>query len=645
MVVTATKSERPAMELPVAVTVVEASRLAGTPGRSLADTLGGVPGLSLEKRSENTDDLKIGARGFGSRATFGARDVLLLADGIPLTDLDGQTRLESAELSAVDSVEVLRGPAAGLYGPGGLGGAVNLLLKRGPEQPRVGVERTEGSLGAERTSYFAGGTTASGLTDGWATVSQSHARGWRRHAASTGWRFTGQATSTLSEATSLHVLGLASAVDVERPGPLTADQLRLDPRQPRPVNATNDWSRREQRVRLGARLAHLLRPGLESTVVSYGDARALSQLNFQAAMSQKIGGGADARVRWETAPLGREAATTVGASLAGHAQDEQDYKNLGGFRGALTADEATAIRTRSLYAQQEVRPLPPLFLMAHVRYDRHEIRLADRFLADGEQSGGRTWSHLTPAVGGLVRITPRLSGYANFTTGFAIPTLTELRAPLSGTRFDLDPQRARSAEAGVRGAPWPGGWVDLGVYQTYVRGELAQTIVATKPYYRNVDRTSHVGVEAAVDQALPFGLAVSAAGSAANARFQGDGTFGNNQLAGVPRLEGSGELRWQPGVLQPQAAGQPGTGPWAAAFGRWRQHLFADDANSARTASFRTLGARAGWTLPFCAIAAGVDNLADARYAGAVTVNDTGGAYFEPGDPRTYWASLTVFLW
>src|ERR1043166_8003382 len=122
VVVTATKAERPTMELPVAVTVVDRERMAGAPGRSLADALGGVPGLSLEKRTENTDDLKIGARGFGSRATFGARDVLVLADGIPLTDLDGQTRLESVELSGVESIEMLPGPAAGPHGPGGPAG-------------------------------------------------------------------------------------------------------------------------------------------------------------------------------------------------------------------------------------------------------------------------------------------------------------------------------------------------------------------------------------------------------------------------------------------------------------------------------------------------------------------------------------------
>ncbi len=631
VVVTATKSERPLMELPVAVTVVDRDRLAGTRGLSLADGLAGVPGLAVERRSENTDDLKLGARGFGARATFGTRDLLVLADGIPLTDLDGQTRLESAELGAVESVEVLRGPAAGLYGPGGLGGAVNLLLRRGPEQSRAGVERTEGGRGVGGPGCLGGGGAESGRTRGWGGGGRTTAGGGGRHGASTGYRRTGQATSTLSEATSIHVVALASAVAVDRPGPLTAAQLAADPRQPRPANLAGNWSRHEDRLRIGTRVAHLIAPGLEATVVSWGDTRALAQLNFQDAMSQKLGGGADARVRWETAPFGHEAATTLGAAVAGHAQDEQDYRNVNGYRGALAADESTAIRTRSLYAAQEVRPLPPLVLLAHVRIDRHEVRLADRFLADGDQTGSRRWDRVDPAVGGTVRITPRLSGYANLSSGFAVPTLTELRAPLSGTRFDLDPERARSAEAGVRGTPWSGGWFDAAVYQTYVRGELAQTIIATKPYYRNVDRTSHVGVEAALDQALPAGLAVSLAGTVANARFQGDATFGTHQLAGVPRMEGSAELRYL-----------PGWGPLAAVGGRWRQHVFADDANTARAASWRAANGRLGWQSGLWEAAAGVDNLGDARYVGALTVNDTSGAYFEPADPRTYWASLSV---
>lgn len=614
----------------MAVAVAGRDRIAHSRGVALDDVLGGQPGLGLERRSENADDVKIVARGFGARAAFGARDVLVLVEGIPVTDLDGQARLEAVEFGAVERVEVLRGPAAGLHGGGALGGAVNLILKRGGgDAPRVRIARTEGSLGLERTrvAVAAGGESS----DAFLSASHTHARGWRHHAASAGVRFTGGATLRPDDLTTVRFVALGNSVDLLRPGPISASLAELEPRLPRAANAANRWSRHEDRLKLGATVDRALGDSARATVVAHGDVRWLEQPIFQWARSQKTSGGLDARVRGVYTLLDRPLATTVGGALGWHKQDEQDYRNVVGYRGPLTADEESAIRSRAAYLQQEADPLPFLTLLGHARLDRQTVRLADRFGSDGDQSGGRAWTELSPMLGAVVRPAPGWTGWVNVARGWSVPSLTELRQPVSGTRFDLDPARSTSAELGLRATPWPSTSLEFVVYHAAVTGEIARQTIGTTPYYRNIPRTVHRGVEAGVRQVLPFGLALDGALTVSDARFDDDAAFGDRRLPGVPPAEAHVGLRWASPA-----------GGWAGVTGRWRQRTFADDANTTAAGTFRTLSVGAGWEARWWSLSLGCDNLTDARYIGAIAVNDAAGNFMEPADPRTFWVTAGV---
>ncbi len=630
VVVTATRADRRLDDLPMAAGLAGRDRVARSRGVALDDLLGGAPGFGFERRSEGADDVKIVARGFGARAAFGARDVLVLVEGIPVTDLDGQARLEALEPDAVDRIETLRGPAAGLYGGGALGGAVNVLLKRGSDSaPRVRVARTEGSLGLERTQVAV--SSAGAIADGFLSVSQTHARGWRHHAASSGVRFTGGATLRPDDDTAVRVVALGNSVDLLRPGPISASLAELNPRLHRAANAANRWSRHEDRLKLGATVDRRLTDAVTAAVMAHGDARWLEQPIFQWARSQKTSGGADARVRWSYDALGARLATTAGGAAGWHKQDEQDYRNVTGYRGPLTADEESAIRSRAGYLQQEVDPLPGITFLGHLRLDRLTVRLSDRFTSDGDQSGGRAWTEPGHALGLRARPLDAVTLFANVASGWSVPSLTELRQPVSGTRFDLDPARSASVEVGVRAEPWRGARIELVAYHARVTGEIARQTIGTTPYYRNIDRSIHRGLETGFGQTLPLGLAVDGALTVSDARFRDDPVFGTNRLPGVPPAEAHLGLRWARDA-----------GPWAGVTGRWRRRTFADDANTVAAGTFRTLSIALGWASAWCDLTAGCDNLTDARYTGSLAVNDAAGNFFEPADPRTFWITLGV---
>lgn len=103
----------------------------------LSEGLVRVPGLVVQNRQNLAQDLQISVRGFGARSTFGVRGLKLYVDGIPASAPDGQGQAANFPIGNADRVDVVRGPAAVLYG-NGAGGALLLYTEDGT-QPGPGA--------------------------------------------------------------------------------------------------------------------------------------------------------------------------------------------------------------------------------------------------------------------------------------------------------------------------------------------------------------------------------------------------------------------------------------------------------------------------------------------------------------------------
>ncbi|MFJ3059215.1 TonB-dependent receptor [Herbaspirillum sp. NPDC087042] len=113
--VSATKSEAPLRDVPQTINVVPAQVIRDQNATSLQDVLRNVPGLGLSTGDGQRDQVFI--RGFtaiGDQFVDGFRD-----DALYFRDL-----------SNVETVEVIKGPAAVLYGRGSSGGLINRVTKK-----------------------------------------------------------------------------------------------------------------------------------------------------------------------------------------------------------------------------------------------------------------------------------------------------------------------------------------------------------------------------------------------------------------------------------------------------------------------------------------------------------------------------------
>jgi iron complex outermembrane recepter protein len=126
--VTATRQERKTVEVPASIAVVGENDIKDTRMFNLKEALLGIPGLLIDTRNQGYDSRLI-IRGAGLKARYGVRDIMVLLDGVPITDPDSLTRLDFIDTQLIQRIEVVKGPNSTLWGANAAGGVINIITK------------------------------------------------------------------------------------------------------------------------------------------------------------------------------------------------------------------------------------------------------------------------------------------------------------------------------------------------------------------------------------------------------------------------------------------------------------------------------------------------------------------------------------
>lgn len=138
VVVTATRSAVPLTEVLADVSVVDRAQIERSGATSVADVLARLPGLTISQRGGPATTTDVFIRGAESRFTA------VFVDGIRIdSQSTGGATWEVIPLSHIDHIEVLRGPAAAVYGSDAVAGVVQIFTRQGEQgfspAVRVGV--------------------------------------------------------------------------------------------------------------------------------------------------------------------------------------------------------------------------------------------------------------------------------------------------------------------------------------------------------------------------------------------------------------------------------------------------------------------------------------------------------------------------
>lgn len=560
--------------------LVEAKEFSNSYAVSFHDILAWSPGVFTQPRFG--EEVRLSIRGSGLGRSFHLRGVTLLQDGAPISLADGSGDFQELDPETLQHISVYRGANALRFGSSSLGGAVNAVTVSGHSLAAPVTLRLEGgSFDTFRASATTGFETND--VDGAATVTASASDGFRQQSAQDKLRFNGNLGLRLASKLETRFYVSANRLDQEVPGTITLSDALTRPRIVPAINVANDYGRSIRSLRLQNRNAWLL----SETRIEFGafaNFKSLYHPIFQVIDQDSTDWGGYARAEGRTDLAGMPLDYVFGSTARIGRIDAKQFVNVGGKRGALTADAIQKASTIDAYGELRLHPVEPLALIAGLQVV-HGHRALNNKLRPAA-SDARDYDEWAPKLGLLWSATDKVQVYANVSRSAEIPTFSELvQQPVVGF-VPLAPQTAWTVEIGSRGEHGPLAW-DVSLYRSRLNGELLQ--FTAKPDIPastfNAGRTIHQGIEARLDWTLLSGarqLVLRQVYQLNDFHFRGDPQYGDNRLPAAPVHVYRGELRYS------------GKGFSIAPNLEWTpQGAWADYRNSVRLPGYALIGAHA----------------------------------------------------
>lgn len=131
---------------------------------ALDQTLTTMAGVQVDKRTAFGGQ-RIVVRGYGNDQKFNNWGTKFYLNSVPVTTADGVTLLEDIDFSLINAIEVVKGPAATLYG-GGVGGVVRFYMR---PQTEKGVSVSQ-KVAAGSFNLFQSGTRVDAVGDSYSVM-------------------------------------------------------------------------------------------------------------------------------------------------------------------------------------------------------------------------------------------------------------------------------------------------------------------------------------------------------------------------------------------------------------------------------------------------------------------------------------------
>ena len=506
----------PLEQVPGSVQVLTRDELRASGATNVQEALTRLPGVTIADEQGNSQQHDVSFRGFQATSVTGVpQGISVFVDGVRVNEPTvEEVNFDLLPLDDIERIEVIRGPAV-LFGRNTLGGAVNIITRRGQEARELEPEIEAGSFGRRayrlRVSgpvtpldYYVSGTFLE--EDGWRD--QTRVRLGKLF-AKLGLRY-GDTDVTLSYQRAQN--------RIEQAGSLPLSELQRDRRQ----NFTPDFFKPLANVvTLNAR--QLLGESTSLGVNAF--VRTLDAEQFNAnqlatntrSFTHTASAGTTVQLDHDTRVGGRADRLTVGLEYLHHDVGVSVFQEQPAGARVLDSRVRDDQHAWALFAQNTlelarglVRENDTLVLTTAGRFDwlRHQIGDASPAGARPSSDGTSTFSRLNPRVGLNYNLSPAAGFYAVYAQGFRPPAFLELTCASPGAVCPglqagvapdppLAPVVVDHYEVGARLRP--AAWLSLDV--ALFRSDARDDIFSVSPtgttglFFQNVGATRRQGAE------------------------------------------------------------------------------------------------------------------------------------------------------
>jgi len=653
--VTATRIERATKDVPRAISVIDSEQIEGAKMMNIKDAMQGIPSVLIDSKNGGYD-VRLIIRGAGQKANYGVREIMVLRDGVPMTDPDSFSRFDYFDTQDVERIEITKGPGS-LYGAGSAGGTVQIISKSVFDSTGDRIKFGAGNLGALNLNLRVSGDINDENAMALTASHRELENGWRRWNEFDTTQAGLKHGLMLEDGSTLETELSYSEANLQLPGSMSEEQYKE-------FQDTGEQNETQDAWKHSGRYSKILffNSRLEK---EWGDLLFKPRIYYNHwthfhPVTGKINDnddgtdvfGADLEFIHKHRLLGE---STLVAGVTARVEDtdnakKYEYRDVEtGFGGRIKATLSDAkgdlmevqSATNSLYGiyfQESMTPADRWLVDLSLRYDHSRFDIDTNEITAFDYAKGKyvpgvgkyeidkTFNLFSPQIGISYALSPSVNLFGTIASSDQVPSENEIKE-----NPDLDASTATNFEVGLKGRS--GLWsYDTSVYYTNVEDEIVPILLDSHTSFQNAGRTKKKGFEFAGDFEVVKWLRLGGSYAYSNYTYEDFTELVNgipvdrsgNQMPYIPRHQYSlfADYRHPKGF---RARVQ--TNSWGP--------YYMDIANTEKYDGYDFVTNLAlGYETGPVTISLNVDNLFDKHYATEVKKDARGKKYYSAATPR-----------